>query len=136
MKTNSHLNFNGNCEAAFRFYEKCLIGKISYLMTWGETPMADKVSKDWSKKIIHGAFSIGDQAITGGDAPPNMYQKPQGFAVTLNTLTSAEAENVFRALSEKATIFMPLEETFWAHRFGMLTDQFGTPWMINCGKEK
>jgi PhnB protein len=135
MRINTHLNFNGQCEAAFRFYEKALGGKVTFLMTWGESPMANKVPLDWNKKIIHAAFEVsGGQCITGGDAPPNFYQKPQGFCVTINTLTAEESERIFTALADKGVVQMPMEETFWAKSFGMLIDQFGTPWMINCSK--
>jgi PhnB protein len=136
MKINTHLNFNGQCEAAFKFYEKCLGGKIAFSMTWGESPMASKVAPDWGKKIIHASFELRDQVITGGDAPPGFYQKPQGFAVALSVLEPTEADRVFKELSDKGSVQMAIEETFWAKRFGMLTDQFGTPWMINCGKPK
>ncbi len=129
-----HLNFNGQCEAAFKFYEKCLGGKITFTMTYGDSPMAAKVPPDWHKKILHATFAVGDQIFTGADAPPGYYQTPQGFAVTLNIADAAEADRVFQVLSEKGTVQMPIQETFWALRFGMFADQFGTPWMINCGK--
>ena len=70
----------------------------------------------------------------GSDAPPEYYEKPQGFSVTLGIDTPAEAERIFNTLAEKGTVRMPLEETFLAVRFGMLIDQFGIPWMINCEK--
>lgn len=135
MRVNPHLVFKGNCEEAFRFYEKCLGGKVVMKMTFGESPMASHVPPDMKDKIIHLSFSIGDQTIAGADAPPDRYRTPQGFTVTLDIDDSAEADRVFAALSDKAAaIDMPIQETFWAKRFGMLTDQFGTPWMINCSK--
>ncbi len=69
----------------------------------------------------------------GGDPPPEHYEKPKGSPCQ-STSTIGEAERIFRALSEKGTVYMPIQETFWALRFGILTDQFGTPWMINCEK--
>jgi PhnB protein len=74
--------------------------------------------------------------LTGADVPPESYQKPQGFSVLLNIGAQAEADadRIFKALAENGAVQMPIQETFWALRFGMLVDQFGTPWMINCGK--
>ena len=134
MRVIPYLSFNGQCEAAFKFYEKCLGGKTLMMMTYGGSPMAEKSPPDWQKKIMHATLSLGDQQLHGADAPPGLYSKPQGFSVTLDIADAAEAERVFQALAEKATVQMPIQETFWALRFGMLVDQFGTPWMINCGK--
>jgi PhnB protein len=77
---------------------------------------------------------LGDHVLTGADAPPEHYQKPQGFSVLLHIGDAAEADRIFKTLAENGTVQMPIQETFWALRFGMLVDQFGTPWMINCGK--
>jgi PhnB protein len=134
MQLNSHLTFNGQCEAAFQFYEKCLGGKITFMTTYGDTPMADKVSPELRPKVIHATLSLAGHQLTGADAPPERYQKPQGFSLTLNIETAAEADRIFAALQENGQVQMPIQETFWALRFGMLVDQFGTPWMINCGR--
>jgi PhnB protein len=134
MQLNPHLAFNGQCQEAFRFYEKCLGGKVVFMMTYGDSPMADQVTSDWGKKIIHATLALGDQRLTGADEPPEWYKKPQGFSVSLNVGAAAEAERIFHALAENGTVQMPLQETFWALRFGMLVDQFGTPWMVNCGQ--
>ncbi len=134
MRLNPYLTFDGQCEAAFKFYEKCLHGKIAMMMTYGESPMAAQTPPDWRKKILHATLTVGDQVLQGGDATPGRYQKPQGFSVTLNIAAAAEAERVFKALAENGAVEMPIQETFWAQRFGVLVDQFGTPWAINCGK--
>lgn len=134
MQLNPHLEFNGQCEAAFKFYEKCLGGKIVFMLTYGESPMAEETPLAWRKKIIHATFALGDQRLSGADATPDRYQKPQGISVMLNIGAPAEADRIFKTLSEKGEVQMPIQETFWALRFGMLVDQFGTPWMINCGK--
>ena len=133
MRWNPHLTFNGQCEAAFKFYEKCLGGTTVMMMSYGDSPMAEQTPLEWRDKILHASIARGDQIITGGDAPPESYEKPQGFSLLLNLETAEEAERVFETLAEKGGIKMPLTETFWALRFGMLVDQFGTPWMINCG---
>ena len=132
MKLNSYLFFNGQCEAAFKFYEKCLGSKIEAMLTHEGTPAEQDVPSEWRKKILHARLTVGDQALMGSDAPPERYDKPQGFSVSLNVDKPAEAERIFRALSENGKVQMPLEQTFWAVRFGMCVDRFGTPWMVNC----
>jgi PhnB protein len=134
MKINPYLSFNGQCEAALKFYEKCLGGKIVIAMKYGESPMANQLPPDWGKKIIHATFALADQTIGAADSFPGQYQKPQGFSITLNIDAPAEADRIFAMLSENGAVQMPVQETFWALRFGMVVDQFGTPWLINCGK--
>jgi PhnB protein len=134
MQLNPHLHFDGECEAAFKFYEKCLGAKITFMMHHEGTPIADQVPAAWRNKILHATLVVGDKVLTGADVPPEHYQKPQGFSVMLGILDPAEAERIFPMLAENGTVQIPLQETFWAVRFGMLIDQFGIPWMINCGK--
>ena len=134
MQLNPYLNFNGNCEEAFKFYEQVLKGKIESMMTHEGTPMEAKTPPEWRKKIMHARMTVGDQVLMASDAPPEHYQKPQGFSVSLNLNDAAEAERIFQALSEKGKVQMPIQETFWALRFGMAVDRFGTPWMVNCDK--
>ncbi|MGB7853643.1 MAG: VOC family protein [Candidatus Sulfotelmatobacter sp.] len=134
MHLSPYLLFNGDCEAAFKFYEKVLGGKIDAMFTHEGTPAAKDVPPEWQKKILHARLLLGDRALMASDAPPGRYDKPQGFSVSLEIETPKESERVFHALSEKGTVVMPIQETFWAVRFGMLTDRFGIPWMINCSK--
>jgi len=136
MRLNPHLQFNGQCERAFKFYEHCLGGKITMMMTYAESPMADQAQPDWGKKILHATFALGNHLLQGADVPPERYEKPRGFSVALNLEDAAEAERIFSGLAQNGTIQMPLQETFWAMRFGMVVDQFGTPWMVNCGKPR
>jgi len=124
--------FNGQCEAAFRFYEQCLSGTITYMLTWGNSPVAAEAPPGWHTKIYHATLQIGDAAITGGDPPPDRYKKPEGFSFLLGMDDSVAAERVFQALAENGRIEMPLQKTFWAVRFGMVVDRFGIPWMVNC----
>src|SRR5579862_8153412 len=132
MRWNPYLMFNGQCEAAFRFYEQCLGGKITFRMTYGESPMAGQTPPEWHEKILHATFERDDQVLGGVDVLPVSYQPPQGFSVTLNLKDAAEAERIFAALAQSGMVQMPIAETFWAKRFGVATDRFGTPWMINC----
>lgn len=129
---NPYLLFNGDCEAAIKFYEKSLGGKVEAMFTHEGTPMEKMVPAEWRKKIIHARLALGDKVLMASDCPPDRYVKPQGFSVNLDCKTPAEAERVFSALAENGSVQMPLQETFWAARFGMVTDRFGTPWMINC----
>jgi PhnB protein len=132
MKLNPYLSFNGECEAAFKFYEQCLGGNIESMMTFGNSPMAEQTPPDKLDKIMHASLKVGDTVLMGSDAPPDFFEKPQGFSVSLVFDDVAEAERVYTALAENGTVQMPLQETFWAARFGMVVDRFGTPWMINC----
>jgi PhnB protein len=134
MQLNPYLHFNGQCEAAFKFYEQCLGGKIEAMVPHEGTPVAEQVPADWRSKIVHARLVIGSQVLMGMDAPPDHYQKPHGFNVNIGIEDPAEAERIFHALVENGAVTMPFGETFWATRFGMLVDQFGIPWMINCEK--
>lgn len=135
MKLNPYLHFNGQCETAFKFYEQILGGKIVFKMTYGESPMADKSPPGWRDKIMHAQMAVKDQVLMGADAPPERYDVPKGFSMSINLNDPAEAERIFNALVENGTAVMPLQQTFWAERFGMLVDQFGNPWMVNCAKD-
>src|SRR6266446_1318841 len=125
MQLNPYLTFNGKCEAAFKFYEQCLRGKIEIMMTHGDSPMAQQVPSEWRNKIIHARLTIGDNVLMGSDAPPERYEEMKGFSVSLSVDDPAEAERIFNALVANGTVRMPLQKTFWAVRFGMLVDQFG-----------
>jgi PhnB protein len=129
-----NLTFDGQCEAAFKFYEKHLGGRIVFMMTYEGTPMDLQTPSDWRKKISHATFAHPDFTLYGSDVLPGRYQKPQGFALQVNLSDPLEAERIFKALAENGTVQMPLQETFWALRFGVLADQFGVPWLINCEK--
>jgi len=134
MLLNPYLLFNGECEAAFKFYERCLGAKIEAVITYAESPMADQTPPERQNKVLHASLSIDGQTLMGSDAPPERYDAPQGVWISLGIKNPGEAERVFGALSEYGKVVMPIGETFWAMRFGMLIDQFGIPWMINCEK--
>lgn len=135
MKITPYLSFNGDCEAAFKFYEKVFGGKIGSMMTFGESPMAARFPAE-SRKIMHASLMIGDQVIAGSDACGADYEKPRGVRVTINVESPGEADRIFKALAENGSVEMECQETFWARRFGMVTDRFGSPWMINCVKRE
>lgn len=134
MKIAAYLNFDGNCAEAFRFYAEALGGKIAFMQTFGESPMAEQAEPEAQGHIMHARLEVGDQIILGSDAVGGRYHTPKGFAVSLQ-LSPAEAERVWEPLSQGAQVEMPLQQTFWAERFGMLRDRFGIPWIIN-GEEQ
>ena len=134
MRLGPYLTFNGQCEEAFKFYEKLLGAKITFIMTHEGSPMAGSVPPEWGKKIMHATLAVGDQLLQASDAPPAHYERPQGFCVTLGIKEPAEAERIYNALAEGGTVKMPLQETFWALKFATFVDRFGIPWIINCEK--
>jgi PhnB protein len=136
MKLNTYLTFDGNCEAALNFYEKALGAKRLMLMRYSEAPASEGCSKEMASKIMHGRIAIGDNVIMASDAPKGRFTPQGGFSINIGVDSPKEAEHLFAALSENAKICMPIGETFWAERFGMLVDQFGVPWMVNCEKKQ
>jgi len=132
MRLNPYLLFTGQCEAAFKFYEKCLGGKIEVMMTHAGTPAEKQVPPEWRDKILHARLAVGSQVLMASDAPPGRQEEPKGFSVSLQINDPAEAERIFQALAENGTVRMPIQKTFFAERFGMLVDRFGIPWMIDC----
>ena len=134
MRTNTYLTFNGQCEEAFKFYQTALGAEISAMMPFEGSPMAENLPAEWRTKVMHAAMTIGGDIVMGSDGMPGRYEKPQGFAISLQIGDPAKAEKAFNALAEGGTTMMPLEETFWALRFGMVTDRFGIPWMVNCDR--
>jgi PhnB protein len=132
MQLSPYLLFNGQCEEAFKFYEKALGGKIEAISRFGESPMAHHVPAEWANKVMHASLNIDGMILMGSDPPPGRYQPPQGFSVTLSTKDPAETERIFHALEQGGKVEMPVQKTFWSARFGMLVDQFGIPWMVNC----
>lgn len=131
MQSNTYLFFDGECEAAFKFYEQCLGGKIGDMMTYGDAPMSEEIPSEQRDRIMHANLTVGSMVLMGSDTPPDDFQKPQGFSVHLLFDDLVEAERIFQKLAENGTVKMPFQETFWSTRFGMLVDRFGTPWMIN-----
>jgi len=136
MRITAHLVFDGQCEAAFRAYERILGGKLKTLLTYGASPMAGQVPPQMRDKIVHATLELEDQELAGADVPPSQdYRRPQGFFVVLSLADLAKAEEIFRRLAEGGSVQMPLQKTFWAAGFGVLVDRFGVPWEINCEKQ-
>jgi PhnB protein len=136
MQINPYLHYDGNCEAAFRFYEKALGAKIAMMLRYEEGPPEMPSAPEYKKKIMHGRVSIGGATVMGSDSPPGHFQKPQGFSVSLQVDDLADAERKFKALSDGGSVHMAFAKTFFAKGFGMCVDQFGIPWMVYCPAEQ
>lgn len=133
MQINAYLSFDGQCEAAFQFYEQLLGGKIEAMIPHAGTPAEQHTPPEWRDKIMHARLTVGTNVLMGSDAPPGHYHEAsKGYSVSIGLDDPQEAERIFQALAEGGTVRMPLQTTFWAARFGMLADRFGIPWMINC----
>ena len=144
MKLSTYLMFEGNCREAFTHYHKVLGGKIQAMMDHKGTPAEEHVPAEWHDKILHACLEIEGQLLMASDAPPNNSDGPmRSVSVSVSVPTPEEADRIFAGLSEGgAKITMPIGETFWSPRFGMLVDRFGTNWMVgadmpaehaNCG---
>jgi PhnB protein len=127
---NPYLHYNGNCEAAFKYYEKALGGKIEMMLRYEDAPPEMPVSPGHKKLIMHGRISIDDAVVMASDSPPEHFHKPQGFSVSLSIADPTEAERKFKALCEGGSVNMAFTKTFFSKGFGMCTDQFGIPWMV------
>ncbi len=128
MKLDIYLNYRGKCEQAFRFYEQHLGGRITTMMTHGEQPAQADVPENWKKAILHARIEIGNTVLMGADIPG---AEPMRSAyLTLSVGSDEEAERLYELLSEGGQIFMKMGETFFASRFAMLRDKFGTSWML------
>lgn len=137
MIINPYLIFDGRCEEAFQFYAQCLGGTLEMMMPFGDSPACDSVPADHRDKIMHARLVVNGQALMASDNHPAYpYEGVKGCSISLNVDNIAEADRIFAVLSEGGSVQMPLEKTFWAARFGMATDRFGVPWMINCEHDR
>ena len=130
MRVITYLNFGGNCEEAFRFYEKHLGGKITSKMTHGQMPDQSSVAPEWKNAILHIAIVIGDNELMASDVPPERFQPMRSAYLSLGVDSPEEAERIYALLSDGGEVFMPMQETFFAVRFAQLRDKFSTLWMI------
>jgi PhnB protein len=135
MQIQPYLFFKGDCEEAFKFYERVLKGKIEAMLPHAGTPAEQHTPPEWRDKIMHARLTVGDAVLMASDAPPEHYKAPQGFSVSIQVDRNAEAERIFNELSAGGHVTMPIQPTFWATRFAMFTDKFGIAWMINCNEQ-
>ncbi len=134
MRANPYLFFSGNCEEAFKFYEKALGGKITAMMKHRGTEAEPHVPAEWADKIMHAALDLGDDVLMGSDSPPAFQEPMKSVYVSLQFADADEGKRIFDALAEGGTVKMPFSPTFFSAGFGMLIDRFGAPWMINAGE--
>jgi PhnB protein len=134
MQINAYLSFEGKCEEAFQLYQQVLGGKIEGLFRFEGTPVAGQMPPDWAQKIMHIRLVIDQNEIMGADNPPGRGGDgpAKRFCMSIGLKDPNEAERIFNGLAEGGSVQMPLQQTFWAAKFGMLVDRFGIPWMINC----
>jgi PhnB protein len=139
-----YLTFNGNCEVAFKFYKKVLGGEFAMIMRFKDMPAnADgpKVSATEAKRIMHVALPVSKETILMGSDTSESMGGPaivagNNFSISLSTSSKAEADRIFKAFSSKGKVVMPITNTFWGSYFGMLTDQFGTNWMVSFDQQR
>ena len=141
MQFNPYLNFDGNCAEAFAFYARLFGGTIVHQSSFGEMPPGEgmpPIPESARSRIMHVHLQVKDQALMGSDAMPGAgeacaggYVKPQGLWVSIGVADTAEGQRVFKALADGGQVAMPFGKTFWSEGFGMVTDRFGTPWMVN-----
>ena len=130
IKLNTYLNYKGNCREAFEFYEKHLGGKITMISTFGDMWDKEMIHPGWDDKILHARIEIGNGILMGADIPA---AEPMRSAyMTLSSSEDSEIERIYNLLSDGGKIFIKMQKTFFASRFGMLRDKFGTNWMLLC----
>lgn len=130
MKLYTYLNYGGNCRQAFEFYAEHLGGKIASLATHGDVPNPESVPADWRNAVLHARLELGGTVVMGADIPPERFQPMRSAYLTLLLDSVEEAERVYALLIDGGQIFMKMEQTFFAKRFAMLRDRFGTSWML------
>jgi PhnB protein len=130
MKLNPYLNYGGNCAEAFHFYEKHLGGKINAMMTHADAPGPANVAPEWKQAILYASMTLGETELMANDVPPERFQPMRSAYLSLTVDSTPEAERIYGLLSDGGEVFMQMEETFFAFRFAMLRDRFGTSWMI------
>ena len=130
MKLYTYLNYGGNCRQAFEFYQKHLGGKITMMLTHDQQPNAENVPADTRDTILHVRITLGETEVLGADVPPGRFQPMRSAYLSLMVTSIEEAERIYALLSNGGEVFMKMQETFFAFRFAMLRDSFGTSWMI------
>ena len=134
MKLIPYLHFDGQCREAFDFYARVLGGTIGITMTYGQAPIPTHVAEEAKDRIMHMVLHAREITLMGSDRQPGKTETASGFHLSLHPTDPAEAERLYGALADGGAVHMPLQETFWAHKFGMVADRFGTPWMVSCDK--
>lgn len=132
MNVQPYLSFEGRAQEAMDFYKSALGAKVDMVMHFKDAPsevqgQIDAKAKD---KVMHAAFHIGDTQVMATDGRCSGKAEFSGISLTLNASSNGEAEKLFGALGNGGKVTMPMSETFFAHRFGMVADKFGVNWMV------
>jgi PhnB protein len=130
MNVRTYLNFGGNCAEAFRFYEQNLGGKIGFMMTFGQMPDPSQGPPGMENGVLHAQIEVAGITILASDVPPDRFQPIRSAYLCLSAESDADAERVYGLLSDGGEVSMPIQETFFATRYGILRDRFGTLWMV------
>ena len=130
MNVQPYLSFEGRAQEAIDFYKSALGAKVDMVMHFKDAPPEMQTSPESKDKVMHSAFHIGDTQIMATDGQCSGKATFSGITLTLNAASTAEAEKLFNALAQGGTVNMPMSETFFAHRFGMVADKFGVGWMV------
>ena len=130
MKLNTYLNYGGNCAEALRFYETHLGGKIGMLMTYDQMPGQSDIATQMKGKVLHANLTIGGTELMASDVPPDRFQPMRSVYICMSVESDAEAERIYKILTDGGEVFMPMQETFFATKFGQFRDKFGTSWMV------
>ena len=127
-----YLSFNGNAGEALAFYAQALGGRVTFSMTFGESPMGAETPAEFKNKVMHASLEARGHTLMASDTPPGMsFEGHKGYSISVQGKDVAEGEQLFKALAAGGKVTMPYAPTFWAAGFGMLVDKFGVPWMVN-----
>lgn len=130
MKLHTYLNYGGNCRQAFEYYQEHLGGRIVTLLTHAQGPAADQEPPEWRNAVLHARLELAGTTLFGTDVPPGRFQPMRSVYLSLSLKDAEEVERVYQLLKGGAEVFMPVQETFFADRFAVLRDRFGTSWML------
>jgi PhnB protein len=133
VRLSPHLTFDGQCRPAFEEYQRVFGGRITTMLTYGESPMASQIDSQSHNRIVHAALLIGEVELTGADLLSQDYRRPQGFFVTVTIDEPRHAAEIFRSLASGGEVRMEFQSTFWSPGFGVVIDRFAVPWEINSG---
>ncbi len=132
MRVSAHLCFDGQCRAAFHFYQEVFGGRIASMLSYGESALAQQTPPHLRERIVHASLLLGEHELLGADVMPEDYRPPSGFFVLMSFPDAGQATRVFAALAQRGEIRLPFQPSFWSAGFGVVVDRFGTPWEIGC----
>lgn len=133
MTMSFHIDFDGHCKEAFEFYAKHIGGKIGTMLLFKDSPAASAVPESRKNEVVHANIAIHGVELAGADLGPEQYHKPKGFYVLLSLDSDDKVKSSFGALKSGGEVILAPQKTFWSSCYGIVVDQFGVPWKINCG---